>query len=55
MADQQDIQNQQSMNDELKVTNNTLISIANNLTEQLKLQQKIGKEDRVKVIGIYPA
>jgi hypothetical protein len=44
MADQQDIQNQQSMNDELKVTNNTLVSIANNLTEQLKLQQKIGKE-----------
>ena len=44
MADPQDIQNQQNLNDELKVTNNTLVSIANNLTEQLKLQQKIGKE-----------
>ena len=44
MSDPQDIQNQQNLNDELKVTNNTLVSIANNLTEQLKLQQKIGKE-----------
>jgi hypothetical protein len=44
MADPQDIQNQQSMNEELKVTNSTLVSIATNLSEQLKLQQKIGKE-----------
>jgi len=44
MADPQDIQNQQAMNDELRVTNSTLVSIANNLSEQLKLQQKIGNE-----------
>ena len=39
-----DVQNQEEFNAELRVTNNTLVSIANNLTEQLKIQKKIGKE-----------
>jgi hypothetical protein len=44
MATPEEIQLQDKLNDELKITNNTLNSIANNLAEQFKLQQKIGKE-----------
>jgi hypothetical protein len=44
MADPQQIQAQQSLNSELQVTNDTLTSIAKSLEDQLKLQQKIGKE-----------
>jgi hypothetical protein len=39
-----DVQNQEEFNAELRITNNTLISIANNLTEQLKTQKELGKE-----------
>jgi len=44
MATPEEVQLQDKLNDELKITNNTLNSIANNLAEQFKLQQKIGKE-----------
>ena len=44
MATPEEVQLQDKLNDELKITNNTLNSIANNLNEQFKLQQKIGKE-----------
>ena len=44
MATPEEVQLQDQLNDELKITNNTLTSIANNLSEQFKLQQKIGKE-----------
>jgi hypothetical protein len=44
MATPEEVQLQNQLNDELRVTNNTLTSIANNLAEQFKLQQKIGKE-----------
>ena len=44
MATPEEVQLQDQLNDELKITNNTLTSIANNLAEQFKLQQKIGKE-----------
>jgi len=44
MATPEEVQLQDQLNDELRVTNNTLTSIANNLNEQFKLQQKINKE-----------
>jgi hypothetical protein len=44
MATPEEVKLQDQLNDELKITNNTLTSIANNLSEQFKLQQKIGKE-----------